>query len=106
MTDFDGFSSCRGSAPFFCGAYGEGLCSGGANDHNVKGTGLVVFVGVDKVCAFGGAMCSGHELLSVNGGMPPLVEKAVQDVCDGIVPSDSPCPVGATDSVVSVGVAV
>jgi hypothetical protein len=45
-------------------------------------------------------------LLSVDGGMPPLVEKPVDNVGDGIVASYGSGAVGATEGVVSVRVTV
>ena len=104
LTDFDGFTACSGRSAFSRGAHGEGLCSGGANDHDVEGAAVIVGVGVYEVSAFGGTMCSGHELLSVDGGMPPLMKDSVEDIHDGVVATDGACAVSASDGVVSVGV--
>ena len=106
MTDFNGFASCGGGSALFRRAHGEGLRSGGSNNHNVKWTRLVVAVGVNEVGTFSGAMCSGHELLPVDGGMPPLVEEAVKNINDGVVSSNGSCAICAADGVVSVRVAV
>ena len=51
-------------------------------------------------------MCSGHELLPVNGGMPPLVKDTVKDIRNGVVASDGSRAIRAADSVMTVGVAV
>ena len=106
VSNFNGLTSGSCGSAFFGRAHGEGLGGGGADDHNVKGSCLVIAVGVHEVGTLGGAVCSGHKLLLVDGGMPPLVEDAVEGVCDGVMTPNGSRSVGATDGVVSVRVAV
>ena len=65
---------------------------------------MVVGVGVDQVGTFGSAVCSGHKLFSMDGGMPPLMKNSVEGIHDGVVATNGTGAVGASDSVVPVGV--
>ena len=50
-------------------------------------------------------MCSGHKLLPVDGGMPPLVKDSVENVHDGVVAANCSCAICTSNSVMAVGVA-
>ena len=67
---------------------------------------MVVGVGIDQVGTFGGAVCSGHELLPVDGGMPPLVKDSVENIHDSVVAAYGSRAICTSDRVVAMRVAI